>query len=83
MTGHISLSTSCQEALGAATELAEVIASKSGSAVRNVKKAVKAYVSPGPSGFAAEQSFFSACFESPDQAEGMRAFLEKRPANFK
>ncbi len=71
------------EALKAATELAGVIASKSGFAVRSAKEAVKAYVNSGSSSFAVEQARFSACFESPDQVEGMRAFLEKRPANFK
>lgn len=30
-----------------------------------------------------EAEAFGRCFESPDQAEGMAAFLEKRPANFK
>lgn len=71
------------EALKEATELAGVIASKSVFAVRNAKDAVKACANAVPSCFHVEQARFSACFESPDQVEGMRAFLEKRPANFK
>lgn len=72
-----------EDALGAATELARLIASKSGFAVRYAKKAIKGKDGLGRSGFALETELFSSCFESPDQALGMRAFLEKRVPNFK
>jgi len=35
------------------------------------------------SGLALEQSLFSLCFDTQDQKEGMKAFLEKRKPEFK
>jgi enoyl-CoA hydratase/carnithine racemase len=37
---------------------------------------------PGPEGFATERELFVALFDTADQKEGMRAFLEKRPPDF-
>jgi len=72
------------EALRSAEELARVIASKSGLAVRNAKKAIKrdGHAPLSLAGFALERQFFAKCFEGPDQAEGMRAFLQKRAPKF-
>jgi enoyl-CoA hydratase/carnithine racemase len=37
---------------------------------------------PGRKGFATERELFVALFDTADQKEGMRAFLEKRPPDF-
>ena len=37
---------------------------------------------PGPTGFAIERELFVSLFDTADQKEGMRAFLEKRPPDF-
>jgi enoyl-CoA hydratase/carnithine racemase len=34
-------------------------------------------------GLDAERSLFALCFSTNDQREGMNAFLEKRPAQFR
>ncbi len=69
------------EALAAALEMAGSIASKSTYAVRSAKKAINT-AAPGNSDFAGERALFASCFDVPDQKEGMRAFLEKRPPKF-
>lgn len=64
--------------------LAEKIASKSPVAVRLAKAAVKASVNmPLDQGLRHEQSLFSAVFSTEDKEEGVRAFQEKRPPQWK
>jgi enoyl-CoA hydratase len=41
-----------------------------------------ATLTPGPVGLAREGELFRALFGTPDQREGMRAFLEKREPRF-
>jgi enoyl-CoA hydratase/carnithine racemase len=47
------------------------------------KEAIRAaLLTPGPGGLARENELFRALFGTPDQREGMRAFLEKREPRF-
>lgn len=67
-----------------AISLAQEIASKAPLAVRLAKQAVlKAYELPLREGLEAERAAFYTLFSSEDQKEGMRAFVEKRKAEYK
>jgi enoyl-CoA hydratase len=69
--------------LDRAFALAETMASKSPVALAAAKEATRAALSlPLEDGLKLETSLFQLCFSSEDKAEGVRAFLEKRPANF-
>jgi enoyl-CoA hydratase/carnithine racemase len=39
--------------------------------------------SPGPAGLAQERDLFCELFGSPEQIEGMRAFLDRRTPSFR
>jgi enoyl-CoA hydratase len=70
--------------LAAALALAEEIASRAPLAVRIGKEMVRhAQESFLSQGVADERRSFYALFATDDQAEGMRAFQEKRPAQWK
>ena len=63
----------------AALNLAALIARNAPIAVRNSKKAFNDGKDlPLAAGLEVENSYFSACFSTEDQKEGMRAFLERR-----
>lgn len=63
--------------------LAETIASKSPVAVMAAKEATRAALSMSlAEGMKIETALFQLCFSSEDKGEGVRAFLEKRAANF-
>jgi len=65
-----------------ALALAAAIAKNSPSAVRAAKAAMAvAFGTPGP-GLATEVELFASAFGTPDQREGMAAFIEKRPPSF-
>ena len=67
-----------------AVALGELIASKSPVAVAAAKEATRAAMSlPLDEGLRLETALFQLCFSSDDKAEGVRAFLEKRAADFK
>jgi enoyl-CoA hydratase/carnithine racemase len=69
--------------LDRAVAVAELIASKSPVAVAAAKEATRAAMSlPLDEGLRVETALFQLCFSSEDKAEGVRAFLEKRAANF-
>ncbi|MET3119744.1 enoyl-CoA hydratase [Undibacterium sp. GrIS 1.8] len=69
-----------EEALAAAT----VIASMSLPIVMMVKDSVnRAYETTLAEGVQYERRLFHSSFGTEDQKEGMKAFIEKRPANFK
>ncbi|HJU65216.1 MAG TPA: enoyl-CoA hydratase-related protein [Gemmatimonadaceae bacterium] len=71
------------ELMPRAMALAETIASKSPVAVAAAKEATRAALSLSlPEGLKLETALFQLCFASEDKAEGVRAFLEKRPATF-
>ncbi len=64
--------------------LAGTIAEKSPVALQLMKQAVRASVrSPLDEGLRLETTLFGVAFASEDKAEGVAAFLEKRPAEFK
>lgn len=66
-----------------AFKLAQTIASKSPNAVRLAKAAIDHGLEGSlPEGLRLEASLFGLCFASPEQKEGMTAFLEKRQARF-
>jgi enoyl-CoA hydratase len=67
-----------------AKKLAREIAAKAPIALRLAKEAVlRAFESPLEDGLAHERRNFALLFATEDQKEGMRAFIEKRPATFK
>jgi len=69
---------------GEAKKLALQIAQKGPVAVRMAKEAVlKAFDTPLEEGLQFERRNFYLLFSSEDMREGMKAFIEKRPPNFK
>jgi enoyl-CoA hydratase len=67
-----------------ATEMAAKLAAKAPVALRLAKESVnKALETPLSEGLAAERKNFYFLFATEDQKEGMRAFLEKRRAQFR
>jgi enoyl-CoA hydratase len=66
------------------TELARRIASHSPLTLRLAKDAVRAaFEAPLSAGLALERELFITAFGSADREEGVRAFLEKRAAQFR
>jgi enoyl-CoA hydratase len=66
-----------------ARAIAQEIAKKSPLAIRTAKEAIlKSYETTLGEGLNFERRSFYMLFASEDQKEGMKAFLEKRPANF-
>ena len=71
------------ETVDAAIELADAIAAMPPLALRAAKRAVKAAQElPLSAGLHAEREAFFDLFATEDQREGMRAFMEKRPATW-
>ena len=81
--GVISEVTEPAALMTRALAIAETIASKSPVAVAAAKEATRAALSlPLEDGLKFERSLFGLCFASEDKVEGVRAFLEKRAADF-
>lgn len=77
--GLVTRVVPAEATVDAALELAIRIASMPPLAVRAAKRAVRrASEAPLVDGLAAERADFFALFDTDDQAEGMRAFTEKR-----
>jgi enoyl-CoA hydratase/3-hydroxyacyl-CoA dehydrogenase len=70
-----------EELLDTALALAETLAAQAPLAVEQIKR-VSAHANLDE-GIAAEQAAFAQVFASEDAREGIAAFLEKRPADFK
>jgi enoyl-CoA hydratase len=82
--GLVSRVVPSDETLDAALELARTIASKAPVAVLAAKEAVRlAEELPLAAGLRHERRAFFALFASEDQTEGMAAFVEKRPPQWK
>jgi enoyl-CoA hydratase/carnithine racemase len=66
-----------------AIAIANTIATKSPVAIAAAKEATRAALSTSlDEGMKLETALFQLCFSSEDKQEGVRAFLEKRSANF-
>jgi enoyl-CoA hydratase/carnithine racemase len=71
------------DAFPTAVEVARTFAEGHREALAAAKAAIRAALtSPGPAGVARERELFVRLFGTPDQREGMRAFLEKREPRF-
>ncbi len=82
--GLVSRVVPADETLEAALELARTIASKAPVAVLAAKEAVRlAEELPLAAGLRHERRAFFALFATEDQTEGMAAFVEKRPPQWK
>ena len=82
--GLVSRIVVADRLLDDAIETATVIAGMSLPAAMMAKESVnRAYESSLSEGVLFERRVFHACFGMEDQKEGMAAFLEKRPAQFK
>jgi enoyl-CoA hydratase/carnithine racemase len=72
------------QVLEAAVRDARVFAHGPRRALAAAKEAIRAAVAtPGPAGIAREKDLFVSLFGTDDQREGMRAFVEKRPPEFR
>ncbi len=77
--GLVNAVYSQEELMPAAKKLAKAIAANAPIAVRNCKKAVNEGLQVDmDQAVVIEEKLFADCFETEDQREGMRAFLEKR-----
>ena len=71
------------ELMDKAMEMAESFAKNAQIAVRYSKACIDRGMETGvDEGIAMENDLFAMCFATGDQKEGMKAFLEKRPASF-
>ena len=83
-SGLVARVFSQQQLLEQTLETAEQIAEKSLSAVMMIKESInRAFEVSLAEGLRFERRAFHSIFASSDQKEGMRAFIEKRPAQFK
>lgn len=72
-----------EDLMAQAVDLARTIAEKAPISVRLAKQAIRrVFELPLDEGLAYEREMVTQAFATEDRAEGMRAFLEKRPARF-
>ncbi len=77
--GFVSRVVPAAETLGAALDLAGAVAAQPAEAVRAAVAAVRAaFEGPLADGIRVERDLFGSLFGTPDQVEGMRAFVERR-----
>ncbi|HTQ80361.1 MAG TPA: enoyl-CoA hydratase-related protein [Thermoanaerobaculia bacterium] len=82
--GLVELIFPAEELRAKTLELAGKIASKSPLTLKVAKEAVRASQKLSiEEGIAYERDLFCLCFSTEDKAEGVQAFLEKRPAQWK
>jgi len=80
----LALGITGEDVVADAVALGTQIAVNGPYAVGLTKRAINETEGGSPAaGYAQERSLFAMCFGSEDQTEGMAAFLEKRPADFK
>ena len=81
--GLVELVVPAEELWAKTLELANKIASKSPLTVKVAKEAVRASERLAiEEGISYERDLFCLCFSTADKAEGVQAFLEKRPAQW-
>lgn len=81
--GLVNKVTSVEELLNEGMAMAQKIASKGQVAVRYSKEAINTGTQTNiDTAMDIEANLFGLCFASPDQKEGMKAFIEKRKPNF-
>lgn len=81
--GLVERVTPAEDVLAVATADARTLARGPRRALAAAKEAIRAAIlTPGSAGLARERELFEALFDTPDQHEGMRAFLEKREPGF-
>jgi enoyl-CoA hydratase len=81
--GLVEMVVPAEELRAKTLELANKIASKSPLTVKVAKEAVRASERLAiEEGIAYERDLFCLCFSTADKEEGVRAFLEKRPAQW-
>jgi enoyl-CoA hydratase len=77
--GFVTRVVPATETLASALDLAATVAALPAEAVRAAVAAVRAaFEGPLAEGIRAERDLFRALFGTADQAEGMRAFVERR-----
>ncbi len=82
--GLVNRVVPAERTLDEALQLAGEIAARAPLAVAAAKQAInQAFELPLKAGLADERERFYKLFSTDDQKEGMRAFVEKRPANWK
>lgn len=82
--GLVSRVVPAETLVDEAVAVAKSIAAKSALAVKAAKEAVnRSYETPLREGILFERRLFNALFATADQKEGMAAFLEKRPPQFR
>jgi enoyl-CoA hydratase len=82
--GLVEIVVAPEELRAKTLELANKIASKSPLTLKVAKEALRASERlPVEDGITYERDLFCLCFSSADKEEGVKAFLEKRPAEWK
>jgi enoyl-CoA hydratase len=82
--GLVSRVVPADKLMEEATKAAEAIAAKSLPSTMMIKESInRAYETTLAEGVRFERRLFHSSFATEDQKEGMAAFVEKRPANFK
>lgn len=82
--GLLNKVVEAHELMDKALEMASKIASKGQIAVRYSKMSINRGIETNlDSAMEIEEDLFALCFSTEDQKEGMKAFLEKRKANYK
>ncbi len=77
--GFVTRVVPAAETIGTALDLAAAVAAQPAEAVRAAVAAVRAaFEGPLADGIRVERDLFRELFGTPDQAEGMRAFVERR-----
>jgi enoyl-CoA hydratase len=81
--GLVNAVTPAADLLPAARAVADTIASRAPLAIAEAKRAMREGMDlPLAQALLLERELFGSLFASADQKEGMRAFIEKRPAKF-
>ncbi len=82
--GLVEKLTEPEELMTVAIDIAKKIISRAPIAIRMAKRAINAATNTDiTTGICYELETYEIAFQTEDRIEGMKAFLQKRPANFK